>query len=211
MDANYRKAIKAKAKRTIENLEKNNIRATYVDTLKESLTLVKTLVEKDAVTASGGSITLEESHIIDYLKNETKYEEDRRKAYFADYYFASANAVTEHGEIYQVDGTSNRVSAILFGPKKVILIVGMNKVVRTVKDAVERVKEISAPVNAIRLCRDTPCTKRGECIASGCSDEYLSSLGCDSNERICCNSVIMAKQREKDRILVILVGESCGY
>ena len=211
MDANYKKALKAKAKRTIDNLEKNNIKATYVDTLDEALVLTKTLIEKGSTTASGGSVTLRDSRIVDFLKEETEYKQDRRDAYFVDYYLSSANAVTEHGEIYQVDGTSNRVSAILYGPKKVILIVGMNKVVRTVRDAIERVKEISAPANAIKLCMDTPCTKRGECVAAGCNDEYISSLGCDSNDRICCNYVIMSKQREKDRIIVILVGESCGY
>ncbi len=211
MDANYKKIIKAKAKRTIENLEKNNFKATYVDTLEEALTLVKTIINNDSTTATGGSMTLQESHIIDYLKSETLYKEDRKEAYFVDYYLASANAITEHGEIYQVDGASNRVSAILFGPKNVILVVGMNKVVRTVKAAIERVKEKSAPMNATRLGKSTPCTQIGECISPSCNPDYLSSLGCDSDERICCNSVIMAKQREKGRITVILVGESCGY
>lgn len=211
MDANQRKILKAKAKRTIENLGKNNIKATYVDTLEDALILIKTIVPKGSTTASGGSITLSDSHIIEYLKKETCYEEDRRKAYYADFYLASANAITEHGEIYQVDGTSNRVSAMLFGPRNVILVVGMNKVVTNLRKAIERVKEESAPANATRLCKDTPCTKLGECVSPSASDEHISALGCNSDERICCNYVIMAKQREKDRIIVILVGEDCGY
>ncbi len=211
MDANLKKAMKAKAKRTITNLEKNNFKATYVDTKKEALTLIKTIVDKDSTTASGGSITLEDCHITDFLKNETCYEKDPRKAYFADYYLASANAVTEHGEIYQVDGRSNRISAILYGPKNVILVVGMNKVVRCIDDAVKRVKQIAAPANAIRLCKETPCAKAGECIEAGCCAEHLSTQGCNSDERICSNFLIMSKQREKGRIVVVLVGEECGY
>lgn len=211
MDANIKKVYKSKAKKILKNLEKNNFSAAYVDTKEEALTLIKSLINKDCKTAVGGSATLLECGILDYLKNETNFTDDRREAYYADWYLSSANAITEHGEIYQVDGRSNRISAILFGPDKVILVVGMNKVVRTVRDAVERVKELSAPANSIRLCKDTPCAKTGECCATGCSPDHLMALGCDSEERICCNSLIMAKQREKGRIVVVLVGEECGY
>lgn len=211
MDANYKKAMKSRIKKVMENLEKNNMQTAYVDTKEEALTLVKTLLNDKTTTASGGSLTLDECGVSKYIKTNTDFKEDPREAYFVDYYFSSANAITEQGEIYQVDGRSNRTSAILFGPNKVVLIVGVNKVVLSVRDAVERVKLIAAPSNAIRLCKDTPCAKRGECISPKCSTDSICTIGCNSTERICCNYVIMSKQREKNRILVIFVGEDCGY
>lgn len=211
MDANQRKAYKARIKRTVENLEKNNFRATFVNTKEEALALIKALVPEGKVTASGGSMTLQDCRIMEYLKACTDYRVDCKEAYMADYYLSSANAITEHGEIYQVDGRSNRISAILYGPEKVIIVAGINKLVPTLRDAMARVKTEAAPPNAIRLCKDTPCTHTGVCVAASPSELHLSALGCDSEDRICCNTLIMAKQREKDRITVILVGESCGY
>lgn len=211
MDANQRKAYKARIKRTLENLEKNNFKAVYVNTKDEALTLVKTLIPEGAVTAAGGSVTLRDTGILDYIKSSTDFREDYIAAYSADFYLSSANAVTEHGEIYQVDGRSNRISAILYGPEKVIIVAGINKLVMNVRDAVVRVKTQAAPPNAIKLSKDTPCAKRGVCVSPDCSDLHLTALGCDCDDRICCNSLIMAKQRFKDRIIVILVGEECGY
>ena len=211
MDANQKKAYKARIKRTIDNLEKNNFKAVFVNTKTEALTLVKSLVPAGTITASGGSVTLSDSGILNYLKENTDYRTNPRDAYISNFYLASANAITEHGEIYQVDGRSNRISAILYGPEKVIIVAGINKLVQNVRDAVVRVKTQAAPPNAIRLCKETPCAHRGVCASPDCSDAHLSALGCDSEDRICCNSLIMAKQREKDRIIVIIVGEDCGY
>ncbi len=211
MDANQRKAYKARIKRTIENLERNNFKATFVNTKEEALTLIKSLIDEKSITASGGSVTLRDTGIFDYISNNTDYRTDYKDAYIADFYLSSANAITEHGEIYQVDGRSNRISAILYGPEKVIIVAGINKLVTTIRDAVVRVKSLAAPPNAIKLCKDTPCAKRGICVSPECSDNYISALGCDSDDRICCNSLIMAKQRVKDRIIVVLVGEECGY
>lgn len=211
MDANQKKAYKARIKRTIENLEKNNFKAVFVNTKAEALLLVKSLIPANSVTASGGSVTLSESGILSYLKESTVYKSEPREAYMSNFYLASANAITEHGEIYQVDGRSNRISAILYGPEKVILVAGINKLVPNVREAVVRVKTQAAPPNAIRLCKETPCAHSGVCAFADCSDAHISALGCDSDERICCNSLIMAKQREKDRIIVIIIGEDCGY
>lgn len=211
MDANLQRNYKSRAKRVLKNLEKNNFSASFVDTKEEALTLVKSLIDKDSITAVGGSATLNECGITEFLKNETNFKPDYMDAYSADFYLSSANAITEHGEIYQVDGRSNRISAISFGPKKVILVVGMNKVVRTLRNAVERVKEIAAPANTVRLCKDTPCAKAGICVNPSCSADSLMAMGCDSDDRICCNTLIMSKQRDKDRVIVILVGEDCGY
>lgn len=211
MDANKRKAEHCRVKNVLKNLEKNNFGAAYVDTKEEALTLIKTMIPEGSYTATGGSMTLVETGIMDYIKEKTDWHEDRRDAYRAEFYLASANAVTDRGEIYQVDGRSNRISAIAFGPEKVILVAGINKLVPSLAAAVERVKNTATPANAIRLCRDTPCTKLGHCISPLFSTENIYADGCMAEECICANALIMRRQREKDRVTVIIVGEELGY
>ena len=126
-------------------------------------------------------------------------EDIYRRAFFADTFLASANAVTEAGEIFNVDGNSNRIAAIAFGPKSVILVVGYNKLVRDLDEAETRLETIAAPANAIRLHKKTPCVQTGVCAH------------CKSPDRICCTSMVMRQQREPGRVKVILVGESLGF
>ncbi len=211
MDANKRKAEHCRIKNVLKNLEKNNFTAAFVDTKEEALTLIKTMIAEGSYTATGGSMTLVETGIMNYLKEKTDLHEDRRDAYRAEFYLASANAVTDRGEIYQVDGRSNRISAIAFGPEKVILVVGINKLVPTLRSAVERVKNNASPANAVRLCKDTPCAKLGRCISPLFSGDNIFADGCSAEECICANALIMRRQREKDRITVIIVGEELGY
>ena len=165
MDANKRKIVQATVKRTLENLEKNRFSAVYVNTKDEAYKLITTLIPEGAYTATGGSMTLAECGIMDYLKEHTDYHKEYKDAYNADFYLVSANAVTEHGELYEVDGRSNRISAMLFGPKKVIVVAGINKIVPNVRRAVERVKETAEkvrcpycghPVNALKG-KDASC------------------------------------------------------
>ncbi len=211
MDANKRKAIHCRVKNVMKNLEKNNFAAAYVDTKEEALTLIKTMIPEGSYTAAGGSMTLIETGIMSYLKEKTDWHEDRRDAYRAEFYLASANAVTDRGEIYEVDGRSNRISAIAFGPEKVILIAGINKLVPSLRDAVERVKNEASPANAVRLSKDTPCAKLGHCVSPLYSEENIFADGCSAEECICASALIMRRQREKDRITVIIVGEELGY
>ena len=145
------------------------------------------------------------------LSSRSSMPQNEREAYFADFYLTSANALTEHGEIYQVDGASNRVSALAYGPDKVIIVAGINKIVPNLRAAVERVKRHAAPANAIRLASGRFCENTGLCI-SPCFDE--NDLMCHADcgdDTICCNTLIMKKQRIKDRITVIIVGEELGY
>jgi Uncharacterised ACR, YkgG family COG1556. len=220
MDANKNKIIKNRVKRALKALEANNISAAYTESKEDALKLVKQLVPKGSFTSSGGSVTLRECGIEAYLREETDYldffspsltREERAKLYLTDCFLLSANAITEHGEIYQVDGRSNRVSALLHGPERVIIIAGVNKLVRTLRDAVERVKYTAAPMNATRLCKDTVCAKTGLCVSPALdSDNLMCGAKC-GEECICSNTVIMARQKEKGRITVILVGEDLGY
>ena len=122
MDANTKRINHIKVKNTIANLEKNNMKAVYVETKEEALTLFKTMVPQGSYTATGGSMTLRDTGIMDYLMSETDYHKEYKDAYSASFYVLSANAITEKGEIYQVDGRSNRVSAMLFGPENVICL-----------------------------------------------------------------------------------------
>lgn len=209
--------------RTMEKLRMNNMAAYYVETADQVVDLVKTLINEGETVTHGGSETIKQCGIVDLLnsgayhyldrsKAETPEEVEKiyREAYFADTYFASANAVTEGGLLYNVDGNSNRVSALLYGPKQVIMICGYNKIVKDLDEATYRVKKFASPQNTKRLGCDTYCAKAGECLSVGTDASFMCD-GCRSEDRICCNYVICAKQRHKDRIKVIFVGEELGY
>lgn len=220
MDISLQQVIQKRMEKTAKALAENNMEVHTVKTADEARELVKKLMPKGSTAASGGSATLKESGIIDLLRSGdyTYYDRDGaedveeifRKAFSCDFYLASANAVTENGEIYNVDGNSNRVSAILFGPQSVILVVGSNKIVGSINDAVKRVKHTAAPPNCIRLSRRTPCAETGECISLSKCGAAMPD-GCKSPERICCNYTVMSYQRKKDRIKVILVEQPLGF
>ena len=122
-----------------------------------------------------------------------------RECFFADTYFSSSNAITEDGELYNVDGNGNRVAALLFGPKKVIIVAGVNKIVKNLDEAIKRNREIAAPANAKRLNKSTPCTKIGYC------------MDCKSPEKICREYTVIKSQKDKNRIHVIFLNDNIGY
>lgn len=216
--------LKSKIQRTMENLKVNKMKPYFVETKEEVLPLIKTLIKEGDTVSNGGSETLKETGVIDELKSgkynylnrsregitQEEIEEVYRKTYSADAYFASSNAITENGELYNVDGNSNRVSAILYGPKSVILVCGYNKIVKNIEEAEIRVKTKAAPPNCVRLNCDTYCQKTGKCLSLNSDNREIPS-GCHSDRRICCNFVISAQQRHVDRIKVIIVGEELGY
>ncbi len=216
--------LKLRIEKTIQNLKVNKMDAYFCENKHEACDLVKTLINKGDVISSGGSVTLKETGVYDIITSsdynyldrtapgltQEQIEEVYRKTFSADAYFASSNAITENGELYNVDGNSNRVAAILYGPKNVILVCGYNKIVKNIDEAVDRVKRIAAPSNTIRLNIDTYCGKTGRCVSADDKNAELCS-GCKSDRRICCNYVICAQQRHKDRIKVIIIGEEYGY
>lgn len=191
---------------TVNALKKNNmnvIRAKDAGAVTKEL---DALIPEDATLGHGGSMTIALSGIEEHLKSHFKnYTDDRSVHHTLDFYLASANAITEDGKIYEVDGFSNRISCILNGPKKVVIIASVNKIVKDLKEAEHRVMTVAAPKNAIRLNKKTPCAVTGECIA------LKTGKRCDSPDRICSNTLIMEKQTVKDRITVILVDEPLGY
>ncbi len=209
-------------RKTMENLERNGIQPFFAETKAEVVPLVKTLVPAGSSVSNGGSISLAETGVSALLESGVYDFIDRRglegealrnsyiRAFGCDAYFCSSNAVTENGELYNVDGNSNRVACIVFGPKQVIMVVGVNKIVPDINAAIKRVKECAAPTNTKRLNCKTPCAATGKCISLE-SEDSLMCDGCKSPQRICCNYVVSAQQRHKNRIKVIIVNEELGY
>lgn len=213
MDKNVNWVNEKKIERTIKSLEENNMNGYVVNSKDELITKISELVEDNALVGCGGSQTLFETGVIDYLRSG-KYEFlDRykegltpkdlkdmyRKSFCADAYFTSTNAITENGELYNVDGNGNRIAAMLYGPDKVIVITGVNKIVKDVNEAIKRNEQIAAPANAKRIGTNTPCKTVGYC------------MDCSSPDRICCEYSLIKRQRIANRIHVIFLNESFGY
>lgn len=202
-----------KINRTIEALKKNNMNGYYAKNRNEVIELIKDIVSEGSKVAVGGSETLSELGILEHLRSGRydfldRYKEGLtreevtnifKQSFLADAYLSSCNAITENGELYNVDGNGNRVAAMLYGPDKVIVICGINKIVKDVDEAIKRNREISAPMNAKRLNKKTPCTKVGYC------------MNCNSPERICNEYTLIKKQRSSERMHVIFLNENLGY
>jgi len=213
MDENIKWVNKQKISRTIKALEDNNMNGYYVKDRIELISKIEELIKVGSQVSCGGSQTLFETGVIDHLRTNRyefldRYEEGLgreeivkifKKSFSADAYFTSTNAITEDGALYNVDGNGNRVAAMLYGPDKVIVVCGSNKIVKDIEMAIDRNREISAPSNAKRLNRNTPCTKVGYC------------MDCKSNERICNEYTLIKRQGTKDRIHVIFIDENFGY
>ena len=207
--------------KVMDALRKNRMLADYVASKEEVVPFVKSLIADGSTVATGGSRTLDECGVTELLRSGLYTFYDRNnpaltpaekaemtaKGATADVYLCSSNAVTEQGVLYNVDGFSNRVSAIANGPKKVITVVGVNKIVPDLDAAIRRVKTIAAPLNTKRLNCDTYCLKTGVCMGV---DGSMTD-GCHSPARICCSYLVSAQQRVENRIHVILVGESLGF
>lgn len=209
---------------TIKNLEKNNMQGYYCETSAEALDLIKSLLPEGCTVSHGGSETLKEVGVtamlangkynyLDRSKCQTAEETEKlyRDCFSADVYLTSTNALTKNGELYNVDGNSNRVACIAFGPESVIVVTGINKLVDDIDMAVERVKKICAPLNTKRLNLETFCSTKGQCVSTSSVENPFVCDGCSSNARICCNYLISAQQRKKNRIKVIIINENLGY
>lgn len=210
--------------KTMKALRKNNMEAYFCENAKQAREQVQKLMKEGDTVTHGGSETLFECGIPELLKSGAYKYLDRNapgltrdeiseiyiKAFSSDVFLTSANAITENGLLFNVDGNSNRVAAILYGPKSVIVVAGCNKLVKDVNEAFDRLRTIAAPKNTKRLNCNTYCNKTGKCVSLNKSESLLGE-GCGSEQRICCNYVISAYQRHKNRIKVIIVGEALGY
>lgn len=205
-------ANKLKIDTVIKNMEKRGIQGHYCETKEEACEMILSMIPDKSVVSWGGSATINSLGIKEKLaardvKTIDPYGtsdpgesiERRRQGLLADCFLMSTNAVTMDGELLNIDGTSNRVAALCFGPKKVVVVVGANKLARGLDDALERAKLYAAVPNNVRLKRNTPCTVTGVC-----SD-------CLSKDCICCNIVTTRYCSTPGRIQVILVNENLGF
>ncbi len=197
-------------------LQKRHFGAFYCETKEDALKKVSELVDKSNVVSWGGSMSLFESGIIDFFEKNNYKIIDRDKAstpeertaltkqaLTCDTFLMSSNAVSEDGQLVNIDGLGNRVAALCYGPKQVIVVVGMNKVVKNLDDAIQRTRTYAAPVNLQRIDwkfpRQTPCVNSGSC-----SD-------CISPDSICAQVVVTRLSNQPQRIKVILVNEELGF
>ncbi len=197
------------SQKVIKGLNSRNMTGYYAKDKDEALKLALELIPEGSTVTMGGAMSAHEIGLVKVLKegnynfiDRDDYEDKRAAAllaYDADVFLSSTNAMTEDGVLVNIDGNSNRVSAIAHGPKKVVFIVGMNKVCPDVDSAIKRARNVAAPINAQRFGIVTPCTQTGSC------------MNCKSADTICCNFLITRYSRHTGRIHVILVDESLGF
>ncbi len=225
MDANRSKNLEMQVKRTIEALGKNHIQATFIPQMEDVVPVVRSLMEKGSSCAVGGSVSLFESKVIDLLKSgdydfknryAAKNQEELEATWYAsftvDTFLASANAVTEHGELYLVDGRGTRIAPVIFGPKQVILICSTDKIVPDLASAVVRVKEVAAPANVLHFDKNTVCAKKGRCMSPVCDSRNLMALSAGACEQTICRSyLVLSNQMIPNRIKVLFVPQQIGY
>ncbi len=209
MNDNITKRNELLAAKVIKGLESRNMTGYYAATKEEALQKALELIPEGSSVTMGGCMSAHEIGLTDTLKSgnydfiDRDAFEDKRAAmlaaYDADWFLASANAMTEDGVIVNIDGNANRVSAIAQGPKHVLFIVGMNKITPDTDAAMKRARNVAAPINAQRFGLSTPCAKTGSC------------MNCKSPDTICCQFLITRYSKHKGRICVILVNDTLGF
>lgn len=196
----------------IEKFNLRGIEGYYCENKEDALAMAKRFLTPDCSISWGGSMTLEEIGLIDELydsdyviydrhtaKTPSESSEMYSKIVSTDYFFMSSNAITLDGQLINIDGLGNRVACLITGPKNVIIIAGMNKIVTDVDSGMKRVRNMATPANTVRLHKKTPCAEIGRCA------------NCLLDDCICCQIVITRKSLIPGRIKVILVGEELGY
>lgn len=209
MNENITKRNELLAAKVIKGLESRNMSGYYAADKQEALKKALELIPEGSTVTMGGAMSAHEIGLADALKKgnynfiDRDQEEDKRAAmlaaYDADVFLSSANAITNDGVMVNIDGNANRVSAIAQGPKKVVFIVGMNKVCDDIDGAMKRARNVAAPINAQRFNLSTPCAKTGACF------------NCKSPDTICCQFLITRYSRHEGRIHVILVNDNLGF
>ena len=206
---------KDKMERTVKALKDNGFDALYVDTKEEALEKLLQRIPQGSKIGIGGSMTLREIGLVDALnergdyiadiwakKHSTEEDMEIRKQHFSiDIFLTSSNAISEDGKLINIDGLGNRVAAMIFGPKKVIVVVGINKIIKDVHEGIERIRNIAAPMNVKRFEGKTPCTLNGNCDLNKCKPP----------NRHCHIITIIEKKPMKTDTTVIIIGECLGF
>ncbi|WP_010233562.1 lactate utilization protein [Clostridium arbusti] len=213
MDKNIAWYIQKQVERTIKNINNRNMEGYYIKNREQLFQKLKDLITEGSTVGVGDSMTLFETGVIEFLRSGKfnfldKYKveltsDDKRNIYIKNFsaatFICSTNALTESGELYNIDGNGSRVAPMIYGPKQVILVTGINKIVKNSEEAEIRVRQYAAPIDAKRLNKDTPCTKLGYCV------------DCKTPNRICNDFVVIRGQFIKGRIKILIVGETLGY
>lgn len=201
------------ANTVIKNLAKRRMEGCYCATIEEAEKKAFSYLTEGCTVSFGGSMTLEETGMLTALRHDpnihlidratAKSPEETKQMYHdalsADFFFMSTNAITADGELVNIDGTGNRVAALIYGPENVIIMAGMNKVTANIDEALSRVHNTATPMNCKRLNKKTPCSTTGVCA------------DCLSPDCICNQVVITRRSGIENRIKVILIGEELGY
>ena len=201
------------AERTVEALIKNGFQSRYIERSEDVLKYLLDSIPENARVGWGGSKTVEQTGLLEALRQRgqevieafgaqlspEESMENRRQSLLSDIFLAGTNAVTEDGKLVNVDGTGNRVAAMLFGPPRVIVLTGINKIVPDVAAGMDRIRRIAAPMNGRRLARKTPCAIDGVC------------RDCHSPERMCNGYVIHERKMKGAELEIIIIGEDMGY
>jgi hypothetical protein len=214
---------KTRIERTIKSLRKNEFEVFYFNKKEEAVNKIMELIPLKATVGIGGSVTLRQLDIPEKLRKRGNKTEDhwfileekgissqnsftthgpvevRRNQLNSDVFITSTNAITENGELINIDGAGQRVAAMIFGPKKVIVVAGINKLTRDLEEGLWRAKNIAASINAKRFNKATPCT-----ITGICSD-------CDSPDRVCGTTTIIHRKMRYTPLTIILIDEDLGY
>lgn len=208
MDENMKKRNERLAQTVIKGLQSRNMTGYYAEDKETALKQALELIEENSTISMGGCMSAHEIGLVQALQEGNYQYLDRSKmepregllaAYDSDVFLSSANAMTSDGILVNIDGNSNRVSCIAQGPKKVIFIVGMNKVCDDLDSAMKRARNVAAPINAQRFEVKTPCKETGKCF------------DCKSPDTICCQFLITRYSRHTGRIHVILVNDNLGF
>jgi L-lactate utilization protein LutB len=207
---------KKRIDRTLNSLGKNGFDVHFVENSKEATSMILNMVPKGSLVGLGGSVTLREMKIPELLGDRGARVADhwearkkgvsgdevmsiRRQHLNSDVFITSTNALSEKGELVNIDGSGQRVAAMIFGPRKIIVVAGVNKIVRDLEEAIWRARNVASPMNAKRLDKNTPCT------------EYMYCQDCESPDRICNVTTIVHRKPHNTDITVILVDEELGY
>ena len=213
MDPNKEWWIEERMRKVVEKLKAHDFEALYVKTKEEAVKEIRKYIIPDMKIGVGGSVTIRELGILDEFRARGNVIYDhwipglskeeslrfRKSQMTSDLFLSSVNAITMNGELVNIDGVGNRVNGTIFGPGKVVLVAGYNKIVEDVQEAIKRTKNVAAPINAKRLNIDVPCAKLGKCV------------DCNSPQRICRVVVIHERKPMLTDMLIILVGEELGY
>ncbi|HBD64887.1 MAG TPA: lactate utilization protein [Clostridiales bacterium] len=196
----------------IKNFKSRNINVAFFETLEDVKNRIIEMVPADCSVGIGNSKTLKELDISGILRtrgtnvfdktlaeNQEETIRMKKKSLLADWYITGTNAISKEGHIVNIDHSGNRVAAMIYGPDNVIVVVGKNKICDTLDDAVQRVRNVSAPMNARRAGYNPPCLKAGKCV------------DCKTDERVCFNLVIIEGQFAKDRMKLFIINEELGF